>query len=352
MYKNFLYIASNKYKLVKIDYNLENAYKNLEEDNQISSSDNLTKNKNNLKRTHTQTNSNEDTNVKRYKILDSYLNKDENETSESINGENQKFNDNLLNNIYNKLSNNTHSINNSEYEKIYDNHIYFNQYLTNQNNDYNLSDLNKDSSFLNYHDNKLDLSHFFKIKDNNNNNNYNIFSGEDINSSNQFNEMENEYVSMEESSEVDENSVFNPCNDMIQINYDMIQRYIKLDEQDETKSIHNNSVSSLKECYSLSNAVHKKIKKLLQYLNNKNMIFNYLTVCCFYEIGIIYMIFYVNEGNEEDYQIAKYYEKLLDEYSKFYLAINPYLKNYHEMLKEAENSVQNNTKQLVIKDFF
>ncbi|ORX87584.1 hypothetical protein BCR32DRAFT_289236 [Anaeromyces robustus] len=352
IYNNFLYIKFNKFKLAKIDYNLKNAYKNFEEDNQSSHSNSLVNDNNNLKRTYNQTNSNDsnkDIDAKRYKILDSYFNKNENEKSESNNDVNQKFSDKLLNNIYNKLSNNTRSINNNEYEKIYDNQIYLNHDLTNLNNDYNINDFNKDNSFLDHHDNKLDFSQFFILNDNDDNNNYYISSDEDISSSNQFYEMENEHDNMEESNN---DNIFNPCNDKIHINYDIIQRYIKLDEESETESIQDNSVTLLKECYYLSKIVHKKIKKLLQYLNNKNMIMNYLTVCCFYEIGIIYMLFYVNEGNEEDYQTAKYYESLLDEYSKFYLAINPYLKNYREMLKEAENSVQNNTKQFVIKDFF
>ena len=345
---------------------MENDYGKFEEDSQSSSSGNLTNDNNNLKRTYDQTNSNyvnENDDVKRYKTLDSYLNIDENESSEKdSNDETQKFNDKLMNNIYNKLSyssnsltNNTHTINNDEYESIYDNQIFFNQ--SSPNNNYsNLNELSEGKSFI---DNKIDLSEFIKMMNNsyNSNNDKNddneISNGDDY-TSNQFNEMENGYVRTNEFDEVNDsyNNIFNPLNDTMQINYDIIKRYVELDEQNEVNLSQDNSMDLLKKCYYLSNIVHEKVKKLINYLNKKKMILNYFTVSCFYEIGIIYLLFYVNEGKEVDYLRAKYYENLLNEYSKFYIAITPYLINYREMLKDAEISVQNNIKQLVIKDFF
>jgi len=344
IYKNYLYIETNKYKLAKIDFNLNDSYKNLEEENQSSYYQNS-------KHTNYQSNSNyenENDNMEQYKALDTYLNMDENEKSESSNGISQKFNDQLLNNIYNKLSdsynytkNDTNNINN---KNIYDNQIYFDQNLNSLNNvDYNINDINKDKDFFNFQDNELDLSHFFMMNKNDNSKDNNIISNEDEM------EMENEHehVNMNDSSEIE-----NYFNNLLQENYDIIQRYIRLDEQTNIESIQNDSDSLLRECHNLSKIVHEKIKKLHHYINKQNMIMNFFTTYCFYEIGIVFMLFYVNEGNKEDYQIAKYYENLLEEHSKLYLAITPYLKNYREMLKEAENSVQNNIKQLIIKDFF
>ena len=82
------------------------------------------------------------------------------------------------------------------------------------------------------------------------------------------------------------------------------------------------------------------------------LIFNFTLSWCFYEIGIIYLIFYVNERKNEYLKNAKYFRDLLIEASKAYLAVSPYLSKYNEMLQEAENSVKNNTKKLVIKDIF
>ena len=380
-----MYIETNKYKLAKIDYNLNDSYKNLEEESQSSYYENSTNennsnhiynenstnennsnhtynenstNENNSNHIYIQSNAyygNENDNFEQYKTLDTYLNMDENENSETSNDKTQKFNDKLLNNIYNKLSDSFNYINsdtnNINNKNIYDNQIYFDQNLNSLNSiNYNINDINKDEVFINFQDNELDLSQFFMMN-NDDNSIDNIITNENENQSNQFNEMENKHV--DKSSEIDKsNEIEDIFNDLIQENYDIIQRYIILDEQNKMKSILNDSKSLLRECYNLSKIVHEKIKKLNHYLSKQNMIMNFFTTYCLYEIGIIYILFYVNEGNKEDYQIAKYYEKLLDENSKLYLAIIPYLNNYREMLKEAEDSVQNNIKQLILKDFF
>eukprot|EP00833_Pecoramyces_ruminatium_P010687 jgi/Orpsp1_1/1184719/evm.model.c7180000090709.2 len=352
--KKFTYYeVTNKYKYAEIDFNLNDSYKNLEEEIQSSYIEN-SNDKKNSNHTYYQSNSNYDNekdNFKQFKTLNTYLNMDENEKSESSNDKTQKFNDKLLNNIYNKLSDSFNYTNNDTYntndKNMYDNQIYFDQNLNSLNSiNYNINDINKDKAIFNFQDNELNLSQFFMMN-NDNINVDNIVSNEDESQNNQFNEMENEHVNMNESSEIED--YFN-C--LIQENYDIIQKYIKFDKQNEMQSIQNDSKFLLKECYNLSKIVHEKIKKLHRYLNKQNMIMNFFTTYCLYEIGIIYILFYVDEGNKDDYQIAKYYENLLEEHSKHYSAITPYLKNYRGMLKEAEDSVQNNIKQLIIKDIF
>ncbi|OUM64310.1 hypothetical protein PIROE2DRAFT_69261 [Piromyces sp. E2] len=134
----------------------------------------------------------------------------------------------------------------------------------------------------------------------------------------------------------------------------LIEKYFDLKDNNlsEINSLQDNPINMLKKCLSIANTVTKKVKIMIQCLNQNKMIFNFLLSWCFYEIGVVYLIFYVDEGKYEYLENAKYYRDLLIQASKPYLASIPYLSNYNEMLQEAEASVKNNTKKLVIKDFF
>jgi len=111
-----------------------------------------------------------------------------------------------------------------------------------------------------------------------------------------------------------------------------------------------NSMRNLNECYSIATNITTKIKILGSYLDPGNMTYNFVLTWSFYQIGIIFMIWYVNYGKEEDYKMIKYYENLLERSSKSYAAVMPYLSKFREMIQEAEISVKNGTRKLVIKD--
>ncbi|OUM64549.1 hypothetical protein PIROE2DRAFT_8621 [Piromyces sp. E2] len=55
---------------------------------------------------------------------------------------------------------------------------------------------------------------------------------------------------------------------------------------------------------------------------------------------------------EEYYEIAKFYENILREGSKYYIAVTPYSLKFREMMEEAVISVKNNSKKLTIKEIF
>jgi len=136
------------------------------------------------------------------------------------------------------------------------------------------------------------------------------------------------------------NNLIEKYFDMKNCNYSAIESY------------EENPVNMLKKCFEITDTITKKIKKIMPIFEKNRLIFNFTLSWCFYEIGIIYLIFYVDEGKNEYLKNAKYFRDLLIEASKAYLAVSPYLSKYNEMLQEAENSVKNNTKKLVIKDIF
>jgi hypothetical protein len=82
------------------------------------------------------------------------------------------------------------------------------------------------------------------------------------------------------------------------------------------------------------------------------MKYHYILTWCFYQIGIIFLICYVNEGKKEDYEIAKFYEELLETSAEYYVAVAPYLSKYKEMVEEVEYSVENGIPKLSIRDIF
>ncbi|OUM64546.1 hypothetical protein PIROE2DRAFT_8618 [Piromyces sp. E2] len=114
------------------------------------------------------------------------------------------------------------------------------------------------------------------------------------------------------------------------------------------KSVDKDSFEYLIKCYSLANEITENIKLY----KKLKVIFDYTLSWYFYETGIIYIIFYVNEGEEKFYEIAKFYENILSEGSKYYIALTPYSSKFREMMEEAKISVQNNSKKLTIKDVF
>jgi len=134
----------------------------------------------------------------------------------------------------------------------------------------------------------------------------------------------------------------------------LIEKYFDLKNYDYSvmESQEENLVNVLKKCFEITDTIKKKIKKIMPIFKKNKLIFNFTLSWCFYEIGIIYLIFYVDERKSEYLENAKYFRDLLIEASKAYLAVSPYLLKYNEMLQEAEDSVKNNTKKLVIKDIF
>jgi len=134
--------------------------------------------------------------------------------------------------------------------------------------------------------------------------------------------------------------------------YNSIEKYFNLKNKgnSEMETQEENPKNMLKKCFEITNSVTKKLKKIIHVFNKNKIIFNFFLAWCFYEIGIIYLIFYVDEGKNEYLENAKYFRDLLLESSKAYLAVSPYLTKYNEMLQEAEDSVKNNTKKLIIKD--
>ncbi|ORX76862.1 hypothetical protein BCR32DRAFT_271021 [Anaeromyces robustus] len=123
------------------------------------------------------------------------------------------------------------------------------------------------------------------------------------------------------------------------------------DLQQENENI-SSSMEALNKCYDNAVIITEKVKYLEKIIKTNNMKFHYIFIWCFYQTGIIFLIWYVNLGKQEDYEIAKYYEKLLESTLNYYAAVAPYLHKYREMLQEAELSVKTGTRKLVIKDIF
>jgi len=142
-------------------------------------------------------------------------------------------------------------------------------------------------------------------------------------------------------------NILNPFNNLDETNKNDTHNHLNLINNE---SMEDNSMNYLKKCYFIAKDITQKIKLLKSNLDKNNLIYNYILSWCFYEIGIIFIIFYVKEGKEEHYQMAKYYEEILTEGSKFFIAIIPYLSRFREMMEEAKISVQNNSKVLIIKD--
>ena len=257
----------------------------------------------------------------------------------------------------NNISNNENeenNVNNDDYNNS--NYCYYN----NENfdkNDNNFEENNNDNS-----DN--DDDDYYSDDESNNNTNTNNNNNNNINNSIEeiidYKDLKN-YIDNfvyenndNKSSHSDEllDNVWNPFDNSKPSN--SIEQYFNLKDNkfSEMESMQENPMNMLNKCLLIANTTTKKVKKMMQTLNNKNMIFNFLLAWCFYEIGIIYMIFYVDEGENEYLENAIYYRNLLIEASKSYLSVSPYLSKYNEMLQEAEDSVKNNTKRLVIKDFF
>jgi len=127
------------------------------------------------------------------------------------------------------------------------------------------------------------------------------------------------------------------------------------DEQknsDDSYDSNINSMESLKVCKDIAIAVTKKIKILKSIISPHQMKYHYILTWCFYQIGIIFLICYVNEGKKEDYEIAKFYEELLETSAEYYVAVAPYLSKYKEMVEEVEYSVENGIPKLSIRDIF
>ncbi|ORX47103.1 hypothetical protein BCR36DRAFT_413757 [Piromyces finnis] len=154
------------------------------------------------------------------------------------------------------------------------------------------------------------------------------------------------------SEEILEN-VFRPFDNLKPI--DLLYKYFNLNTNNtssEKKPLQENSMDSLRKCYIIANYVTEKVKEYKQFLTKNNMIMSFILSWCCYEIGIIYLIVYVDEGKKEDLEKAKFYRDILVDSSKSYLAVSTYLSKYNEILKEAEMSVKNNLKKLVIRDVF
>jgi len=304
-----LYIKKIKEQTTKIDYDVKfkkatfntsdiySMHSNVE-GNSNSELNHKTKS-NNRKRSHSQDSSDvtgESSQIKKNKIInDSSTSKPKNDFFDNLSI--YKMNDFYLNKFYDSLSSETSS------------------------DDHNPENYNK-------------------VKENNNNQNL-----DSVDSKNYSN-----FIYQEVLNPLDKNDEYE----------DLITQYLKDDQLLETQgkpstlqsSQNNNSTIALNECYRIALSTTEKIKLLKSFYNERKLPFDYVTSWCFYQIGIIFMMKYVNDKQKEDLEMIKFYEIQLNEAVKYYSSISPYLAQYREMQREAEMAVKNGTGKLVIKDVF
>jgi len=352
-----IYMKHIEEKSMKIDYKETtlNASKFYTNNNDIDSSfntNNLELNNktesNNLKRSHSQENfSNhidENPQIKRFKSMDSMIIKLKTDNiKESLLF---KSNDFYLKKVYDSLSyESSSSDNNSEFD-------------FRAINDVSLDNLNND--LKSYDNDNNNLNHDLKSYDNDNNNLNNNLNGYD-NDNNNYTNLEGKGNNNQALNFINSDDCGNFIDflDSDILNDDQFKNYINFDQKTTNSSTHSersqkntDSMTDLNECYKIALSITEKVKLLKSIYDKIKIPYDYIISWCFYQIGIIFMIKYVNEGMEKDLKMVKFYENLLDIAEKIYSSVSPYITQYREMRHEAEIAVKNGTKELVIKDTF